>query len=1040
MVSRETGSWTIDQFLSWHKKNILIEHFGQTVGMSIDALSVVLLSLISASGGFTVVLSPKETDAFLFYSSCYGLFPGLSFFLPGQGKSGAGVSGFITENQRYREEGCFMLSRNYKKGLLFSTQDAVDSILMPTVSDHNKPMSFSINNKVKMSFVIHHLNLWGYVKTDRVVNPLYYSVRGGILDIFPVNSRNPVRVEFFGDTVESIRLFNPYSQRTIKKINRVMVLPRALEKQDQKQSVSSFVQEKKNIKQWKIKPTSSNLYRLNLNKKQHEFSWGSFLPLSNKHILSFSEKNINKTCFVFSEKNGHINLPDPFQKTSNIKRVNATIGSGFFLKENVAVLGTNNVPELPISQRSRWMIEGSGGGAHSKILDISDLEWEEPLVHEDFGIGTYRGLEATKVGECIKLKYADGGAVYVPVASFHKIHRLVGVPGGSVKISSLKTKQWGRKKKAVKQYAESIAGGLLKTYLERQASRGFSYNHSGDLYKAVCESFPYNETKDQLVALKEVILDMKRSIPMDRLICGDVGFGKTEIAIRATIIAIESGKMVFILAPTTVLANQHFISFCGRFSPLGARVELLSRFKTKKEQKKIIESASSGKVDVLVGTHRLLSDDVSADGLGLIVIDEEHRFGVKQKEKIKSLKASVDILTLTATPIPRTLKQSLTGMKNISVINTPPKSRKPIKTYVLYFDWEKIFKVIEAEINRGGQVFFVHNNIQSLPFINEKIETKFKNCVVRSAHGKMNSRVLEKTMLGFFNSEIDILCCTTIVGSGLDVPRANTMIVNNAHCFGLSQLYQIRGRVGRSVHQGYCYLFVPKGRVVEGVAFQRLKTLEQNTSLGSGYKVALKDMNIRGAGDLFGTKQSGVVSSVGFHMYNKILKEALDKERGIKNEKNIPKISTAFSSGISEDYMPLIEDRLYFYQTLALADSLNIVDDIKEEMLDRFGKAPVGVLFLLEISKLRVLLTNSSVQQVYIHKKGLDFSVTSLSPFTVVEDYYTHLSSSFGIRNNDILLKNKKDRCLSVSLTGMKNQPSSVGKIISSFEMMFLNN
>jgi transcription-repair coupling factor (superfamily II helicase) len=676
MVSRETESWTIDQFLYWHKKNILNERFDETVDMSIDALSVVLLSLINASDGFAVVLSPKEADAFLFYSSCYGLCSDLSFFLPGQSMSGVGVSGFITENQRFREEACFVMSRMKKRGLLFSSRDAVDSVLMPTVSDNNKPLKFSINTKIKMSFVVHYLNLWGYIKTDRVVNPLYYSVRGGILDIFPVNSRNPVRVEFFGDTIESIRLFNPYSQRTIKKTNRVMILPRGSERQQKKQPISSFVREKKEIWEWEIKQANPNLYRLKLNKKQHELSWGSYLPFSKKLILSFSENNINKTCFVFSEKNGPLRLPDPFQKPSNIKRVNATIGSGFFLKENVAVLGTNNIPELSVSQKSRWMIDGDGGASHSKILDISDLEWEEPLVHEDFGIGTYRGLEVTSGGECIKLKYADGGAVYVPVASFHKIHRLVGVPDGSIKISSLKTKQWGRKKTAVKQYAESIAGDLLKTYLERQASRGFSYTHNGDLYKAVCESFPYNETKDQLVALKDVILDMKRSVPMDRLICGDVGFGKTEIAIRASIMAIESGKMVFVLAPTTVLANQHFISFCGRFSPLGARVELLSRFRTKREQNGIIELVGNGKIDVLVGTHRLLSDDVNTEGLGLIVIDEEHRFGVKQKEKIKSLKASIDILTLTATPIPRTLKQSLTGMKNISVINTPPKVKK----------------------------------------------------------------------------------------------------------------------------------------------------------------------------------------------------------------------------------------------------------------------------------------------------------------------------------------------------------------------------
>ena len=466
---------------------------------------------------------------------------------------------------------------------------------------------------------------------------------------------------------------------------------------------------------------------------------------------------------------------------------------------------------------------------------------------------------------------------------------------------------------------------------------------------------------------------------MDRLLYGDVGFGKTEVALRAIVAVITSGRSCFFLAPTTVLSDQHYITCKNRLGPLGINVELLSRFRTKKEQSSILKNLKEKKIDVLVGTHRLLSEDVYTGGLGLLIVDEEHRFGVKNKEKIKTLKSGVDVLTLTATPIPRTLQQSLVGLKDTSKIETPPKSRLPIKTYVKRFGWSTIEKIIKRELSRGGQVYFVHNDILGLSFYKDKLSSLFPNQNVGVAHSKVGSRELEKTVLSFFKGTVGVLVCTSIIESGLDIPNANTIIINEAQNFGLSQLYQIRGRVGRGSRQAYCCLCIPKDHKLSPTAFERLKSIEFNTSLGSGYTVAMKDLEIRGSGNLFGLEQSGQVARVGLNLYNKILTESVQESQGKQGGKpHLPAVVYDGDAFFEEAYMPLVEDRLYYYQSLSEAGSPSNLLTIKEEVEDRFGSLTPSANNLFVVSEVRLSFSFLFPKKININKNLVSFYFDSL--------------------------------------------------------------
>ena len=570
---------------------------------------------------------------------------------------------------------------------------------------------------------------------------------------------------------------------------------------------------------------------------------------------------------------------------------------------------------------------------------ISNINHGDFVVHRDFGIGVYLGVRERNGKEVVSIEYQDAALVYVSLDQVNLVHKYIGA-GKAPKVSSLGSRRWGAEVARAKKAAEDIAIDVLRGYSNKNILRPFEYVKENDLDNILSRSFSFIETPDQKKAINKVYSDMNKPSPMDRLICGDVGFGKTEIAIRAIFKAYLSDKLSVFLCPTTILADQHYMTCHDRLASLGLSVGLLSRFKSKAQQTQIIKDLFNRKIDVLVGTHRILSKDIVLTNLGLLIIDEEHRFGVKDKETIRRIREGVDVLTLTATPIPRTLQQSLVGLKDVSIMLTPPETRKPIITFVKYFDWSLVFSRVEFELSRSGQVYFLNNDISTIPSTVDRLRKRFPNNRIAGASGKMSSKDLEVVVLAFFNGEVDVLVCTTIIESGLDVTNANSIIIRDAQNLGLAQLYQIRGRVGRGYKQGYCHLLIPK-KPLEKSAFRRLRSLEQNTALGSGYNISMEDLEIRGAGSIFGHKQSGHITTVGFQMYCDLLSIEIQRtksEDGVVQK--APNVTTSFQLDISSDYIENMSLRIDYYYRIGSATSVEQLNKIEKELVDVFGPIP----------------------------------------------------------------------------------------------------
>ncbi len=594
------------------------------------------------------------------------------------------------------------------------------------------------------------------------------------------------------------------------------------------------------------------------------------------------------------------------------------------------------------------------------LTQLQDLSVGDAIVHAHHGIGLYQGIQRVTVdaveSDFLLLEYRGGDKLYLPVRRMDLVSKYHGVEGKTPELDKLGGTNWERAKKRVKHAVEKLAGELLKLYAERQVAEGFAFSKPDSIFREFEAAFEYEETPDQARAIEECLRDMEEPRPMDRLVCGDVGYGKTEVAIRAAFKAVLDKKQVAVLVPTTVLAQQHYSTFSRRLAPYPVVVEALSRFKSRKEQKDIVERLKKDGVDIIIGTHRLLQRDIEFKDLGLIVIDEEHRFGVAHKEKLKQLRKRVDVLTLTATPIPRTLHMSLASVRELSIINTPPEDRLAIKTNIIRFDEALIAEAIERELARGGQVFFVHNRIQSMGAIGEFLGKIVPHARVAVAHGQMDERELEKKMVGFVNKDYDILLSTAIIESGLDIPSANTIIINRADRFGLAKLYQLRGRVGRSKHRAYAYFICPDGGLTED-ARKRLEVIQELCDPGSGFKVATYDLEIRGAGELLGSAQSGSIAEVGFDMYAQMLEEAVREMKGEEvREEAEPEINLKVSQYIPEDYIPDTRQRLGVYKRLASVSSEADLAAIAEELEDRYGEVPHLVENLAGTMRLKLLL------------------------------------------------------------------------------------
>ncbi|MEZ4525922.1 MAG: transcription-repair coupling factor [Desulfobacterales bacterium] len=642
-----------------------------------------------------------------------------------------------------------------------------------------------------------------------------------------------------------------------------------------------------------------------------------------------------------------------------------SLSSGFVWASEALAL----ITESEIFGPNRSRKKKSGRRVRTELLTFENLNVGDLVVHSEHGIGRYEGLSKLKLngseGDFLRILYKDDDRLYLPVDRMGMVQKYMGVDGITPILDKMGGASWGRVREKVKKSVEKIAGDLLKIYAERSVNQGTAFDISHYDFQGFEAGFPYEETPDQRKAIEDVLSDMARAEPMDRLICGDVGYGKTEVALRASFVAVNNFRQVAVLVPTTVLAEQHFETFSSRYEEFPVKIACLSRFRSPKEQREILEGLRNGKIDIVIGTHRLLQKDIAFKSLGLIILDEEQRFGVRHKEKLKAMKATVDVLTLTATPIPRTLHLSLMGIRDISLISTPPEDRHAIITSVSEYDDSIAAEAIRRELERRGQMFFVHNHVESIGKTTDHLRQLVPEVRADIAHGQMNEDELERVMLRFTNRETDMLVCTSIIESGLDVPSANTILINRADCFGLSQIYQLRGRVGRAGEQAYAYLFIPRESTLSKDARKRLKVLMEHNDLGAGFQIAMSDLQIRGGGTILGASQSGHIAAVGYDMFLKLMEEAVANLKGETVTGALePEINIPFSAYIPEEYMPDTDQRLTAYRRLSKMDSLKEISDFKTEMEDRFGPLPEHGMNLLLKIMLRVLAVKAGVKRL----------------------------------------------------------------------------
>ena len=947
-------------------------------GLSVDGAVLFSLDVLSISDSHVFLLLENEELARYLYDRCTAHKPEDVFYFP-KTKGGGSVPGFDTNIDRFRSEVFSTLDRP-KACLFITTKQALKEKAIKVSAPAPETSFFvSTDDKINIQDFQNKFIDFGYRRVDTVFEPLSFAVRGEVFDFYTNHHTYPVRVLFDYNKIESMSWFNQSDQLSTDPIKKVQI-----KNETDVAKVVDYIGLMEKI-------GSSTL--LNIHFRDNVFSINSPSVKKSVSLLSNPVKlksvgiknridelvsmvSSYDKVFIVGDQLIHNSL---YKKCDSAVWVDGCIKKGFVYSDLGLIVFSAHQLYKNYSAFDRWSIESSSNQNILTMADLSNMKNGDYLVHKDFGVGVFRGLAVQKntgaKRESIEIEYNNNSRVYVSLEKMDLVHRYLG-SATPPKLSTIGTKKWLGEINKTKKAVSLVASELLSLYSKKKKRRSFNYSSDKELELSLKNSFPFLETKDQKSAIEDIFMDLEKNTPMDRLVCGDVGFGKTEVAIRAIFKAVVSGRQVAFLCPTTILADQHFITCKERFATLGVNVSLISRFKTKKEQALICQELKDGKIDVLIGTHRLLSSDVVFSKLGLLIIDEEHRFGVIHKEKIRQLKEGLDVLVLTATPIPRTLQHSLVGLKDISVIQTAPLTRKPINTSVEYFNWDTVFSYIQTELNRYGQVYFLHNDITAHNYITTKLRGVFQNSVVENIHGKMNNDELEGKILSFFDGKVDILVCTTIIESGIDVSNANCIIINDAHKFGLSQLYQIRGRVGRGHNQASCYLLIPK-KPLEKNAYKRLKTIEQLTSLGSGYEISMKDLEIRGAGSLFGYKQSGHISQVGFEMYCEILKDEINLLSGSDELESFPDVLFYKNALIEEEYIKTPSQRLSFYNRLSMVKTKTEITIIINELIDRFGKIPLVTKNLIFISKLRVLYKNLPVTKIDVRDFGVNIYIAN---------------------------------------------------------------
>ena len=908
-------------------------------------------------------------------------------------------------------------------------------------------IKINVGENLSIDFIIDLMNEYNFERTDFVVEPGQFSVRGGIIDVFSFSNDYPLRIEFFGDDVESIRTFDTITQLSIDKLKWATIVPDVQNRKikETRQSFLNYIP--KNTTIWiddinftvdeindeykKIENISSGLddeiEHLTIDelfedgrqflKKLLDFSvieFGRQFYFKDSFILNYdiinqpsfnknfelliknltenSAKNIRN--IIFSDNPKQIerlySIFEDIRNNNGLKReidfttINTSLHEGFIDKNLKIACYTDH--QIFERYHRFFLKDGYKTKQAVTLKEIYDLKPGDFVTHIDHGIGKFDGLEKIenngKQQEAIRLVYKNNDLLYVSIHSLHRIAKYVGKEGKAPPLNKLGSNVWNRVKNHTKQRVKDIAKDLIKLYAERKLTEGFQFSPDTYLQHELEASFIFEDTPDQLKATIDVKKDLEQNYPMDRLICGDVGFGKTEIAIRAAFKVVAESKQVALLVPTTILALQHYKTFTDRLNEFPCNINYINRFKSVKQQKQILRDIESGKTDVLIGTHRLISKDIKFKDLGLLIIDEEQKFGVSVKEKLKQLKVSVDTLILTATPIPRTLQFSLMGARDLSIINTPPPNRYPVQTEITTFSEEVIRDGIMYEISRGGQVFFIHNRIQNILEVQGMLQRFCPDVKIAVVHGQLEGVKLEKTMLDFIEGKYDVLVATTIVESGLDIPNVNTIFINDAQNYGLSDLHQLRGRVGRTNKKAFCYLLSPPLSVLTTEARKRLKAIEEFAELGSGFNIAMRDLDIRGAGNILGGEQSGFISEIGFEMYHKILDEAIMELK--ENEfKDVFKdeqhdefvkdclIETDLEILIPDHYITNITERLSLYKELDNIQTEEVLLQFRKRLIDRFGPVPKQTAELLNAIRLRWLAKKIGFEKIVLKNRKL---------------------------------------------------------------------
>ncbi|MBN2167985.1 MAG: transcription-repair coupling factor [Actinobacteria bacterium] len=946
------------------------------VAPALSGLTVALIHRISP-GPMVVFVEGNARD----FADDTGYFvPGEVFHLPGKGPSGdlfrpydEAVGKRIGATQALRS------------GKVVVAGAEVMAEGLPGLPPEPWPITIEPGRDIELQNLLKLLVEGGYRREYIVEGWGRFALRGGVLDIFPSTAVRPVRIELFGDSVESLREFNIVTQRSLDEIRRIELFPAQDPVEPSGREVSSLKYKVVAVNPAGLESRVRELFPgfydadeagnlLNswgnvLRLETLRASSGASLKVPGKAALEFFG-NVNAAVDHLAGLAGegywvHLVLEGSGQKDRFLEIWDERSAKGSRPQIDVGILSRGFVvPELKMAVYSSADILGRRKKAKrpkkissaQPVTSYAELEVGGYAVHIDQGIGIFRGLTGRDIlgvsREYLLLEYAGGDKLYVPVSQLDRVQRYVGIENPP--IHKLRGRLWNKSKRSAKRSAEETARKLFQLYLERSSKSGFAFSQDGTWQTELEDSFQYEDTPDQSLVSLEVKADMELDKPMDRLICGDVGYGKTEVAVRAAMKAVMDSKQVAVLVPTTVLARQHYETFKERMAPFPVKIEMLSRFLSQGEQKHVVSELNKGNVDVLIGTHRILKNDVIFKDLGLLIVDEEQKFGVTHKEKLKRLKSGVDTLAMTATPIPRTLQMSISGIREISIIDTPPEDRHPVSTYIGEQDMDIISKAVKYEVARGGQVFYVHNRIESIERSAGKLKETVPDIAVAVAHGRMDEDYLEKVMLEFADGLYSVLVCTTIIESGLDLPNVNTLIVEGAERLGLAQLYQIRGRVGRAGRRAYAYMFYPRRKALTEAAVARLSTIGEMTELGSGMRVAMRDLEIRGAGNLLGAKQSGHIEAVGFELYCQLLREAVEALKGEAREPVAQAtIDVPVDAYIPGDYISDEEARVEEYRRLVVAGRSGNLDGFAEELKDRFGDLPQAVANMLKLEKLK---------------------------------------------------------------------------------------